>query len=202
MKAEATIQETTFTIHDLCCATEEQKIRKRLENQSGIKDLEFNIVSHRLKVSHTCDERVILNHLKEIGLPGINESAHQTPSRNPHLRLILSTAISAAFFGAGLVTKSLGLAGSVAIALFLCSMLAGGWHIAAKAWNAVRLVSLDMNFLMTIASVGAILIGEFAEGAAVILLFSVSLLIESLSLDRTRRAIHSLLNVSPPTAIV
>ena len=202
MKAGATTQETTFTIHDLCCATEEQKIRKRLENQSGIKDLEFNIVSHRLKVSHTCDERVILNHLKEIGLPGINESAHQTPSRNPHLRLILSTAISAAFFGAGLVTKSLGLAASVPITLFLCSMLAGGWHIAAKAWNAVRLVSLDMNFLMTIASVGAILIGEYAEGAAVILLFSVSLLIESLSLDRTRRAIHSLLNVSPPTAIV
>lgn len=202
MKTEATTQETTFTIHDLCCATEEQKIRKRLQNQPGIESLEFNIVGHRLKVSHTCDEHVIQSHLKDIGLPGINESTYQQASRNPHLRLIVSTVLSAVFFGAGLVTKSLGLADPVPATLFLCSMAAGGWHIAAKAWNAVRLISLDMNFLMTIASVGAVLIGEYAEGAAVVLLFSVSLLIESLSLDRTRRAIHSLLNVSPPSAIV
>lgn len=202
MKTEMKVQESTFTIHDLCCATEEQKIRKRLEIQPGIKDLEFNVVGHRLKVSHTCDEQVILNHLRAIGLPGINERSQQQPDRNPARRLFFSTASSAAFFAAGFASKWLGLANEVSIALFLSSIVAGGWHIAAKAWNAIRLVSLDMNFLMSIASVGAILIGQYAEGAAVVLLFSMSLLIESLSLDRTRRAIHSLLNVSPPTATV
>ena len=202
MKKAAAIHDSTFTIHDLCCATEEQKIRKRLEVQPGIQNLEFNIVAHRLKVSHSCDENVILNHLRDIGLPGINERAHPQPARNPHRRLIISTALSAAFFAAGLVTKSLGLADAIPIALFLSSMAAGGWHIAAKAWRAVRLTSLDMNFLMTIASIGAVLIGQHAEGAAVVLLFSLSLLIESFSLDRTRRAIHSLLNVSPPSATV
>ncbi|MBF8295452.1 MAG: heavy metal translocating P-type ATPase [Bacteroidetes bacterium] len=202
MKADVNKKETTFTIHDLCCATEEQKIRKRLEIQPGIQDLEFNLVGHRLKVNHTCDENVILDHLREIGLPGINEGAHQQPERNPHRRLIISTAFSALFFALGLITQGLGLTDSLSIALFLCSMLAGGWHIAVKAWTAVRLISLDMNFLMTIASLGAILIGQYAEGAAVVFLFSVSLLIESFSLDRTRRAIHSLLNVSPPAATV
>ena len=202
MKANVNIQETSFTIHDLCCATEEQKIRKRLEVQPGIQNLEFNMVAHRLKVSHSCDEKVILDHLREIGLPGINERVHQPAAGNPHRRLIISTLLSAAFFAAGLASNGLGLPVTATDALFLLSMLSGGWHIAAKAWNAVRLVSLDMNFLMTIASVGAVLIGQHAEGAAVIVLFSVSLLIESFSLDRTRRAIHALLNVSPPTATV
>ncbi len=202
MKAEAKTQESTFTIHDLCCATEEEKIRKRLEMQPGIQSLEFNVVAHRLKVRHACDEKIILDNLREIGLPGINELANQRPKRSPHRRLIVSTLLSALFFAQGLITQSLGLVDSLSIALFLCSMLSGGWHIAVRAWKAVRLISLDMNFLMAIASIGAILIGQYAEGAAVVLLFSVSLLIESFSLDRTRRAIHSLLNVSPPAATV
>jgi Cd2+/Zn2+-exporting ATPase len=202
MNAKTNIQETSFMIHDLCCATEEQKIRKRLEAQPGIQSLEFNIVAHRLKVSHSCDEKIIVNHLKEIGLPGINERAHQPAPVKPHRRLIISTVLSALFFAAGLATKGLGLAETATNALFLSSMLCGGWHIAVKALNAVRLFSLDMNFLMTIAPLGAVFIGQHAEGAAVVLLFSVSLLIESFSLDRTRRAIHALLNISPPSATV
>jgi Cd2+/Zn2+-exporting ATPase len=59
-----------------------------------------------------------------------------------------------------------------------------------------------MNALMTVASIGAIILGQYAEGAAVILLFSVSLLIESFSLDRVRRAIRSLMSISPPSATV
>ena len=202
MKTDSKKRETTFTIHDLCCATEEQKIRKILEPQPGIQNLEFNVVSHRLKVNHTCDESVILKALREIGLPGINERAQLQPLHNPHRRLLISTGLSAILLALGLIANPLGIPHTVTTALFLASMLIGGWHIAAKAWRAVKLVSLDMNFLMAIASIGAIAIGQYAEGAAVVLLFSVSLLIESLSLDRTRRAIHTLLNVSPPIATV
>ncbi len=197
-----TLQDTTFTIHDLCCATEEQKIRKRLEAQPGIRKLEFNFISHRLKVQHTCDEEAIVRLLKEIGLPGINEEAAAQPDAKPHQRLLISTGLSATLFLAGLLAQVLSLPEPVAKVLFIGSMIAGGWHIAFKAWKAVKLISLDMNFLMTIASIGAIAIGQYAEGAAVIFLFSVSLLLESMSLDRTRRAIHSLMSISPPSATV
>ena len=196
------LQETTFTIHDLCCATEEQTIRKRLSAQPGIQELEFNFVSHKLKVQHTCDEEVIALHLKEIGLSGINEKAAHQPDAKPHQRLLISTGLSATLFAAGLLSQLLSFPEPTAKALFLGSMLAGGWHIAIKAFKAIRILSLDMNFLMTIASIGAVAIGQYAEGAAVVFLFAVSLVLESLSMDRTRKAIRSLLRLSPSTATV
>jgi Cd2+/Zn2+-exporting ATPase len=196
------IQATTFLIHDLCCATEEQLIRKGLRNQAGVQELEFNLVSHKLRVIHTCSEETIARQLRLIGLPGVNERAQEQTHTDPHRRLLFSTGSSAFLVALGLFGQYLSLPLAVTIALFVGSMIIGGWHIGIKAWKSVRLLALDMNFLMTIAAVGAIMIGQYAEGAAVILLFSVSLLIESYSLARTRRAIQSLLNLAPPSATV
>jgi Cd2+/Zn2+-exporting ATPase len=57
-----------------------------------------------------------------------------------------------------------------------------------------------MNVLMSIAVVGAILIGKWVEGAAVIVLFSISLMLEQYSAARTRKAVQSLLKLSPEEA--
>lgn len=202
MHMKTDVRETTFTVHDLCCSAEEQKIRKRLESLPGIESLQFYLVSHKVKVRHACDEQTILENLKDIGLPGINEAAARRSEPRPHRRLLISTVASAVFFLAGFLSQTLAFTETISRVLFLAAMIAGGWHIAYKAWKAVRAFSLDMNFLMTIASIGAITLGEYAEGAAVILLFSVSLLLESYSLNRTRRAIHSLMNLAPPSATV
>jgi Cd2+/Zn2+-exporting ATPase len=195
-------QETTFAVDDLCCATEEQKIRKRLESEPGVQGLEFNFVSHRLKVQHTCDDQVILNHLKEIGLPGINERAGRTTRNKLHQRLLLSTGLSAMLFVGGLAAGFAAAPKGIVIGFFIGSMVAGGWHIGIKAFKSVRMFSLDMNFLMTMASIGAIALGHYAEGAAVVFLFAVSLVLESVSMDRTRRAIRSLLSLSPLSATI
>jgi len=195
-------QETTFVVHDLCCATEELKIRKRLESQPGIQNFEFNFVSHRLKIRHTCDERVILNQLKEIGLPGFNERAAQPTRNRPHLRLLVSTGLSALLFLGGLASELTSAPKGMAIAFFIGSMVAGGWHIGIRAFKALRTFSLDMSFLMTMASIGAVALGQYAEGAAVVFLFAVSLVLESVSMDRTRKSIRSLLSLSPLRATI
>jgi len=57
-----------------------------------------------------------------------------------------------------------------------------------------------MNLLMSVAVLGAALIGEWFEGATVAFLFSISLLLESWSIGRARRAIASLMDLSPPIA--
>jgi Cd2+/Zn2+-exporting ATPase len=59
---------------------------------------------------------------------------------------------------------------------------------------------LDMNVLMTVAVVGAALLGEWGEGATVYFLFALGGLLESRSLDRTRRSIRDLMSLAPPTA--
>jgi Cd2+/Zn2+-exporting ATPase len=97
-------------------------------------------------------------------------------------------------------TRSGGAAMNVAVALYIAALLAAFWHVWPKAWRAVVRMRPDMNLLMTIAVVGAAALGEWVEAVTVALLFSVSLLLESWSVGRARRAIAALLDLAPITA--
>jgi Zn2+/Cd2+-exporting ATPase len=85
---------------------------------------------------------------------------------------------------------------------FTIAIFAGGWLVVPKAIRSLRTFSLDMNVLMTIAVIGAVAIGEHAEGAAVAFLFALSELLESWSVGRARRAIQALMQLAPDTALV
>lgn len=85
-------------------------------------------------------------------------------------------------------------------ALYLASTLAGAWFILPKAWFSLRSLRPDMNLLMTVAAAGAIGLGDWLEAASVAFLFALALLLESWSVERTRRAVGSLMANSPETA--
>ncbi|WP_254511488.1 heavy metal translocating P-type ATPase [Anatilimnocola floriformis] len=85
---------------------------------------------------------------------------------------------------------------------FSLSILAGVWHFLPKAWYSLARFRPDMNLLMTVAIAGAVTIGEWSEAATVAFLFSVSLLLESWSVGRARRAIAALMSLAPPTVRV
>jgi Zn2+/Cd2+-exporting ATPase len=90
----------------------------------------------------------------------------------------------------------------LAIACFAGSTLTGGLLVFPAAFAALKKFRLDMNVLMTVAVTGAWLVGEGAEGAAVVFLFALSELLESWSVGRARRAIASLMKLTPETALV
>ncbi len=82
---------------------------------------------------------------------------------------IIAVAISGAFTGVGLLMQWQNIAAPYGrIVPFAIAIVAGGWFILPKALRAVRQLSLDMNVLMTVAVIGAALIGEWSEGAAVV----------------------------------
>ncbi|MES2437420.1 MAG: heavy metal translocating P-type ATPase [Verrucomicrobiota bacterium] len=92
--------------------------------------------------------------------------------------------------------------GWLATAAFAAATLAGGLLVFPAAWGALKKLRLDINVLMAVAVTGAWIIGEGAEGASVVFLFSLSELLESWASGRARKAVDSLLKLSPPTAIV
>lgn len=85
---------------------------------------------------------------------------------------------------------------------YLSAIVTGGWFVAPKAFASFKRLSPDMNVLMFVAVTGSIFIGQMFEGAAVAFLFSLALLLESWSVDRARKAIGALLDLSPPLARV
>lgn len=89
-----------------------------------------------------------------------------------------------------------------AILTYLASSLVGAWFIVPKAVYAARSMRPDMNLLMLTAVIGAVGIGEWFEAATVSFLFALALLLERWSVGRARRAIGSLLELSPDLARV
>ncbi|MBK7576338.1 MAG: cation-translocating P-type ATPase [Ignavibacteria bacterium] len=117
---------------------------------------------------------------------------------------LYAVVISGVLTGIGLLVEWLvvGLATWIPIVLYAVATVAGAWYVAPKALRSLRHLTLDMNMLMTVAVIGAAIIGEWAEGASVAFLFALSELLESYSLARARRAIRSLLDIAPATALV
>ena len=112
------------------------------------------------------------------------------------------TGASGVFTIAGAAGTWAGLNTSIVVGLYVAAIALGGWNIARKGFHALRTFSLDMNFLMTVAVMGAAAIGEWLEGATVIFLFSVAELLESAATGKARRAIRSLMKLSPLTAAI
>ena len=84
---------------------------------------------------------------------------------------------------------------------FAVGTLTGGALVLPGALASVRRFRLDMNVLMTVAVAGAWAIGEAAEGAAVVFLFAFAELLETWSVTRANRAVASLLELTPNTAL-
>ncbi len=84
------------------------------------------------------------------------------------------------------------------IFLYFLAILAGGRRVFPKALYAARKLRPDMNLLMTVAVLGAIILGKWLEAASVSFLFSLALLLESWSVDKAKREIASLFDVTPP----
>jgi Cd2+/Zn2+-exporting ATPase len=117
-----------------------------------------------------------------------------------HRRAVV-TAVALLATAAGIVVQRLG-DGETAVALFAGAIVVGGWTTARAALLAARARVADMNTLMTIAVLGAIGIGEWAEGASVVALFSLGNLLQNGAIDRTRRSIRALMDLTPRTARV
>ena len=71
-----------------------------------------------------------------------------------------------------------------------------------RALRSIAARSLDINVLMVIAAVGAVILGDWIEAAAVVWLFGIAQWLESYSMARARRAIRSLMTIAPPVAFV
>jgi Cd2+/Zn2+-exporting ATPase len=115
----------------------------------------------------------------------------------------ISLIVSGVLASAGLVaewTNALPKAGTAALSI--AAMLAGGWFLLPKAGRAILKLRPDINLLVVIAAIGASVIGEFIEAAAVVFLFGVAEWLEGWADRRARRATEALLELAPKTATV
>jgi len=90
----------------------------------------------------------------------------------------------------------------VSIGFLIAANIFGGWDVSRHAWHAVREKHFDTDGLMVVAALGAAFLGQFAEGALLLFLFSLGHSLEERALDRARSAVRALANLAPKTALV
>lgn len=193
-----------FIIDKMDCAVEEQLIRNRLGRESEIDSMDFDLMNRKLTVSHSFEsDQPIRKALKEIGMEpstGGDEEAQPQSKRVEHIMLGLAGVCA---FAAEGVSLAVGKERNVPIvALAVLAIILAGPPVLKKGWYALKSFTLNINFLMSIATVGAVAIGAYPEAAMVIFLFGVAEMIEAYALDRARKAIQTLVEIAPQEASV
>ena len=115
-------------------------------------------------------------------------------------RMLLRIGAGAVIFAAAML---LPLEGLWRLGIFLAAYGVTGWDVL---WRAVRNIArgkiFDENFLMSIATVGAFVLGEYPEGVAVMLFYQVGEWFQGYAVHRSRRSIAELMDIRPDYANV
>lgn len=185
------------------CPEEVATIKGALKPIKGIAEVRVNVLTGQTVVSHdgTVDPQAVIKAIGKAGLTAVVGARKGDSSSSLRRSRLISVITAAALTGAGLLLQWTHFGPAwLNIGCFVAGIVVGGWFVAPKACRALIQLRLDMNVLMTIAVIGAVVIGQWSEAAVVVLLFAVSELLESFSVARARHAIESLMDLSPATA--
>ncbi|MER1967322.1 cation-translocating P-type ATPase [Castellaniella sp. GW247-6E4] len=86
--------------------------------------------------------------------------------------------------------------------VLVASTVVAGYFIAVKAFKALRMKAFSIELLVTIAVIGALIIGEYVESAVVTFLFIFGAYLESRTLEKTRASLRNLIDMTPTEATV
>lgn len=116
------------------------------------------------------------------------------------IRIIISSVLLVALM---ITSKLVQLNKWLEFVLFLVPYLIIGYDILKKAIKGIAKGQVfDENFLMAVATIGAVALGDFAEGAAVMLFYQIGELFQSVAVGKSRRNITSLMDIRPDYANV
>jgi Cd2+/Zn2+-exporting ATPase len=116
--------------------------------------------------------------------------------------LLLSLLAGALVLAGWLLSRFTAAPAEVTAGLYAAAYLAGGFDVARHAWHSLKTGRFDTDLLMVTAALGAAAIGEAADGALLLFLFSLGHALEELALDRARLAVSKLGTLTPKTALV
>lgn len=189
-----------YKIEGMSCASCALKFEENVKQLDGVEFAKVNFGAGIIEVTGETS-------IEEITKAGAFEKLviknYQDQSQMTNKPLLLdnwNVVLSIVFFVLALFTNRTN--HSLSVILFLSSILFGGFTLFVEGFKDLFKFNFTMQTLMTIAIIGASVIGEWAEGAVVVLLFSLSEALEKYSMDKARKSITSLMNVVPKTAVV
>ncbi len=193
------------------CEAAASKLERRIERLPGVRRALATYVGHVLCLTFdpaVTDEDLLFERVRNEGA-SVSPLGKAVPVRKSfperlragELNEEISCGLGFLFMITGAVTERVAGSGLGSGVLFALSYVFGGQYGVRSAIASLRAKTLDVDLLMVLAALGAAIVGAPFEGALLLFLFSFSNVLQSNALDRTRRAIESLLKLRPETAL-
>ncbi|WP_279306404.1 heavy metal translocating P-type ATPase [Macrococcus armenti] len=193
-----------YRLEGLSCTNCAAKFQHNVEQIEGVESVNLNFGAAKLEVTGD----VTLEALEAAGKfdnikvrPAYMKAVSHEPfyKRKENIPFFIACVLFIVSIMSG---KYIGDAHIITIILFIMSMIVGGSRLFVEGMKGLIKLKFDMNVLMTIAVIGAALIGELQEGAMVVILFAISEMLETYAMDKSRAGIASLIDIAPNTALV
>lgn len=182
------------------CVTVLEHSLKRID---GVLDVKASYTAQKVFIefdSKTTTKKAIERRIHDLGYQVPKAGAQKWYLENRSLIFSLSAGLALL---AGWIGEQFFLfPGEASLAFYLMAYLLAGWDTAIHAWHSLRARSFNTDLLMMAAALGAAFLGEYAEGALLLFLFSLSHTMEDRILDRARGAIRDLADLAPKTALI
>ena len=192
-----------YTIGGMDCANCATSIEKHLMTIGEVDEVQVSFATGKAYIKHSNGPDDIVQEMKKIGytasFDGDEDSAKTMDQHSLEIGKII---LSGLFIATGFVFTYTSMPTMLSTILFAIVIVLSGAKPMKSAYYAVKSKSLDMNVLISTAVIGAMIIGEWFEGATVVWLFSFGMYLQNRSMDQTRKSIRDLMNVAPSKAWV
>ncbi len=212
------IEEKTFLVSGMDCASCAQKIATGVERLDGVQSCTLNFTTGKLHVQGDLPAEIVVKRVQDLGYdvhePLAGDSPQQTVpaptnfwsymwQRNETRLAMLGILLVLPGLLFHELLPGLGIHHTIIDVMAITAMLVAGYPIIQNAWRSLKYNhALDMNVLMSIAAIGAVIIGAYVEAAMVMVLFSLGEMLEGYTANRARESIRGLMEVAPNTATV
>ncbi|HVL69867.1 MAG TPA: cation-translocating P-type ATPase [Vicinamibacterales bacterium] len=195
--------ESTFRIEGMDCHEEVAILERRLARLQGLEGMDADVLAQRLRVKYDAarlSTSAISEAVAQTGMRAWLEHEHPVESTGDTWRKRLVFGSGAAL-GIGLVVQ-FAAPGWPAWPWFAAAAALGGVPVGRRALASIRSRVLDINVLMVVAVIGAVLLREWTEAASVVFLFALAQMLETRAMERARGAIRALMELAPADALV
>jgi Cd2+/Zn2+-exporting ATPase len=193
-----------YKLKNVSCASCADRIEKELTKIPGVKSVHINFAASTLNIDYNNTNEI--RRIVQKTEPGSDIEEFTSSAKSPgkpssSSRELIKIIAVIALFIAGMIFREYLQSMPYSIGeyiIFLSAYLLSGWGVLYKAGKDIfRGKLFDENFLMTIATGGAIIIGELPEAAGVMIFYSIGEYVQSLAVRKSRRSIKALLEIRP-----
>ncbi|WP_432351912.1 heavy metal translocating P-type ATPase [Sporosarcina sp. A2] len=192
-----------YFIEGMDCGSCALTIENHLNNLPTVKHVQVNFSTGKMKIEHVNSPEEIINEVAKAGfIASLITNNKQTPSPTRTINQNGAVIFSGILIALGFIGSHTGISPYLTITMYAVALVISGYKPVKSAYYAIRSRSLDMNVLMSAAAIGAAFLGEWLEGATVVWLFALGLNLQNRAIEKTRKSIRGLMELTPPEAWV